>query len=163
MKITRKKLPWGLCIFLVLCTAGMLSAQNKPRYVPPETRILFIFDASQSMAVTWEKETKIAIARRVLISIIDSLEHLPNVQMALRMYGHQSPVPPQDCSDSRLEVPFAPGNASKIRQELRFVVPKGTTPIAHSLELGGNDFPPDCEQCRNIIILIIEWLPDSRG
>jgi Ca-activated chloride channel family protein len=98
-----------------------------------------------------------------LISIIDSLEHLPNVQMALRMYGHQSPVPPQDCSDSRLEVPFAPGNASKIRQELRFVVPKGTTPIAYSLAMGGNDFPPDCEQCRNIIILITDGVEACDG
>ena len=153
-----------LCIGLILgFSAGIVTAQNPPRYKPPDTRILFIFDASQSMAVPWQKETKIAIARRVLISIVDSLEYLPNVQMALRMYGHQSPVPPQDCSDTRLEVPFAAGNASKIRQELRFVVPKGTTPIAHSLELAGNDFPPDCENCRNIIILITDGVEACDG
>jgi len=134
-----------------------------PKYQPPETRILFIFDASQSMAATWQKETKISIARRVLIHIIDSLEQLPNVKMALRIYGHQSPVPPQNCNDTKLEVPFATGNAPLIRQKLRFVVPKGTTPIAHSLELGGSDFPPDAENPRNIIILITDGVEACDG
>ena len=115
------------------------------------------------MAGTWQKETKIAIARKVLIHIIDSLEQLPNVKMALRLYGHQSPVPPQNCNDTKLEVPFAKDNAPLIRQKLRYVVPKGTTPIAHSLELGGGDFPPDVENCRNIIILITDGVEACDG
>ena len=75
-----------ICFMVALLFANresMVSGQqNPPKYVPPETRILFIFDASQSMAGTWQKETKIAIARNVLIHIIDSLEQLPNVKMA---------------------------------------------------------------------------------
>jgi Ca-activated chloride channel family protein len=148
------------CIF----TSGSLLAQtNPPKYKPPETRILFIFDASQSMGGMWQKETKIAIARKVLIHIIDSLEQLPNVKMALRLYGHQSPVPPQNCDDTKLEVPFGKDNAPLIRQKLRFVVPKGTTPIAHSLELGAGDFPADVENCRNIIILITDGVEACDG
>jgi Ca-activated chloride channel family protein len=135
----------------------------RPKYIPPETRILFIFDASQSMAGKWEKETKISIAQKVLIHIIDSLESLDNIQMALRIYGHQSPVPPQDCNDTRLEVPFAKGNAPKIRQELRYITPRGTTPIAYSLEKGGADFPPECDNCRNIIILITDGIEACDG
>jgi Ca-activated chloride channel family protein len=134
-----------------------------PKYQPPDTRILFIFDASQSMAGTWQKESKISTARKVLIHIIDSLEQLPNVQMALRLYGHQQPVPPQDCNDTRLEVPFAKNNAPLIRQKLRYVVPKGTTPIAHSLELGGKDFPSDADNSRNIIILITDGVEACDG
>ena len=141
----------------------ILSSQEPKKYEPPDTRILFIFDASQSMAGYWEKNRKITIARKTLISIIDSLEHLDNVSMALRLYGHQSPVPPQNCNDTRLEVPFSKNNAPKIRQELRFVVPKGTTPIAHSLKLGANDFPPDCDNCRNIIILITDGIEACDG
>jgi Ca-activated chloride channel family protein len=149
---------WSISLF------QLSNAQtNPPKYQPPESRILFIFDASQSMAVTWQKQSKISIARKVLINIIDSLEHVPNVQMALRIYGHHSPVPPQDCSDTKLEVPFGPGNASKIRQQLRYVIPKGTTPIAHSLELGGGDFPPGCDNCRNIIILITDGVEACDG
>lgn len=151
-------------LFCLPFMTGPLAAQQKPpKYIPPESRILFIFDASQSMAVTWQKETKMAIARKVLIRIIDSIEHLPNVKMALRVYGHQSPVPPQDCSDSRLEVPFADGNAPRIRQVLRYLIPKGTTPIARSLELGGGDFPPDCDNCRNVIILITDGVEACDG
>jgi Ca-activated chloride channel family protein len=150
-------------LFSLALVVPMSGQQSPPKYTPPETRILFIFDASQSMAGMWQKETKIAIARRVLIHIIDSLQQLPNVKMALRIYGHQSPVPPQNCDDTKLEVPFAKDNAPLIRQKLRYIVPKGTTPIAHSLELGGGDFPPDVENCRNIIILITDGVEACDG
>jgi Ca-activated chloride channel family protein len=133
------------------------------KYISPDTRILFILDASQSMLGHWESDRKINIAIKTLISIVDSLEHLSNVQMALRVYGNKSPVPPQDCSDTQLEVPFAKNNASKIRQELNFIRPKGTTPIAHSLEMGGKDFPSDCDNCRNIIILITDAIEACDG
>ncbi|MBN2761869.1 MAG: VWA domain-containing protein [Bacteroidales bacterium] len=159
-------LKWFIPALYIMFMPLLLPAYGqtaKPKYEPPETRILFIFDASQSMLGKWEKESKIAIARKVLIHIIDSLEGLDNVQMALRVYGHQSPVPPQDCSDTRLEVPFAKGNAPKIRQELRYINPKGTTPIAYSLEKGGSDFPPDCDNCRNIIILITDGIEACDG
>lgn len=102
------------------------------------------------------------MAREVLLEMVDSLEKMPNVEMALRVYGHQSPVPPQDCSDTKLEVPFGPSNASTIRQKLRFINPKGTTPIAHSLELAPGDFPP-CSQCRNIILLITDGIEACDG
>ena len=87
---------------------------------------------------------------------------MPNVEMALRVYGHQSPVPPQDCSDTKLEVPFSPSNASRIRQKLKFINPKGTTPIARSLALAPDDFPP-CGNCRNIILLITDGLEACDG
>lgn len=145
-------------ITLSLILACNLPGQAPLKYKPPDTRILFVFDASQSMAGYWEKNRKIVIARKTLISIIDSLEYLDNVSMALRLYGHQSPVPPQNCNDTRLEVPFGKNNAPKIRQELRYVVPKGTTPIANSLRLAAKDFPPDCDNCRNIIILITDGI-----
>jgi Ca-activated chloride channel family protein len=152
----------GICILMLLSFLNIYS-QPPPKYEPPDTRILFIFDASQSMAGYWEKNRKIDIARKTLISIIDSLEHLENVSMALRLYGHQSPVPPQNCEDTRLEVPFGKNNAAKIRQELRFIIPKGTTPIAYSLQRGAKDFPADCDNCRNIIILITDGIEACDG
>jgi len=146
---------------LFLASPRLLAQQEETGYVPL-SRILFIFDASNSMAGIWDGELKINIARQVLIEMIDSLENMPNVEMALRVYGHQSPVPPQDCSDTRLEVPFSPQNASRIRQKLRFITPKGTTPIAHSLELAPGDFPP-CSNCRNIIVLITDGVEACDG
>lgn len=152
------------CLAAIGCfLSASLHSQEKLKYQPPDTRILFIFDASQSMNGYWQKNKKIDIAKNVLIHIIDSLEGLKNVKMALRLYGHQSVVPPQDCSDTRLEVPFGENNAGKIRQKLRFVMPKGTTPIAGSLEAGAHDFPPECENCRNIIILITDGIEACEG
>jgi len=126
------------------------------------TRILFIFDCSQSMAGLWQNEKKINVAREFLYQTIDSLEKIPNVQMALRVYGHQSPVPPQDCSDTKLEVPFSPKNGKNIKHLMRYLIPKGTTPIAYSLEQAGNDFP-ECDNCRNIIILITDGIEACEG
>jgi len=134
-------------------------SQNKNE----KTRILFIFDASQSMNGYWEESKKINIARKFLIRMIDSLEYENNVEMALRVYGHQSVVPPQDCSDTKLEVPFKPGNAGEIRQTLRYITPKGTTPIAHSLELAANDFPEVNSFTRNVIILITDGVEACDG
>jgi Ca-activated chloride channel family protein len=126
------------------------------------TRILFVFDASQSMAGYWESDQKINIARNFLINVIDSLQYLNNIQMALRVYGHQSPVPPQDCKDSKLEVPFDINNTLQIKQKLKYLKPKGTTPIAYSLERAAEDFPP-CDDCRNIIILITDGIEACEG
>jgi Ca-activated chloride channel family protein len=151
-----------ICLLFVFIQSPAQVTMPK-KYTPPDTRILFVFDASQSMLGIWGKDRKINIARRVLISIIDSLQNLDNVQMALRAYGFQSIVPPQDCNDTKLIVPFAKGNASKIRQELRYLNPKGTTPIAHSLELAGSDFPEECLDCRNIIILITDGIEACDG
>ncbi len=151
-----------LVLILIISFNTQYNWAQKSNPVPPTSRILFVFDASQSMYGTWESDKKINIARKYLINIIDSLEQLSNIQMALRVYGHQSPVPPQDCSDTKLEVPFKAGNASEIRQKLRYLIPKGTTPIAGSLELAANDFPK-CDNCRNIIILITDGVEACDG
>jgi len=153
-----KKIFTYILLFLSLQVGAQESQENES----PTSRILFIFDASQSMYGTWGENKKINIARKYLIQLIDSLEKTPNIQMALRVYGHQSPVPPQDCSDTKLEIPFSDRNASKIRQKLRYIIPKGTTPIANSLKLAANDFPP-CENCRNIIILITDGIEACDG
>jgi Ca-activated chloride channel family protein len=145
----------------LLLPFSLLSQEAETGY-EPSSRILFIFDASYSMSGPWEGETKINIARRVLVEMVDSIENLKNVEMALRVYGHQSPVPPQDCSDTKLEVPFGPNNAARIRQKLRFLSPKGTTPIANSLALAASDFPP-CSKCRNIIILLTDGVEACDG
>lgn len=129
---------------------------------PPLTRILLVLDGSQSMLAKWESGTKMMVAQQLLSELVDSLKRLEHVEMALRVYGHQRPVPPQDCSDTKLEVPFSKHNASKIKQKLRAIRPKGTTPIAHSLELSAYDFP-ECKPCRNIIILITDGIESCDG
>ncbi len=61
------------------------------------------------MNAQWGNSSKITIAKQLMIQTIDSLKMLENVELALRMYGHQTRIVPgkQDCSDTKLEVPFA--------------------------------------------------------
>ena len=145
-------------VFIFLLFSGFsLQAQREKKPDPIITRILFVFDGSQSMYARWESGQKIDVAQRLMSKMLDSLNslHQENLQLALRVYGHQKPVPPQDCNDTRLEVPFGEDNYNKIKRTLKSITPKGTTPIARSLERAAYDFG-DCENCRNIIILITD-------
>jgi Ca-activated chloride channel family protein len=147
-------------IFIFLCL-GFFSSIIRGQENDGKIRILFIFDGSNSMNAQWEKSSKIAIAKKLMTQTMDSLRGLENVELALRIYGHQSKILPgkQDCSDTKLEVPFASAsdNYQKIINEIRRLEPKGTTPIARSLEYSAEDFPP-CGDCRNIIILITDGI-----
>jgi Ca-activated chloride channel family protein len=156
-----KKIIWLFTVILFLLPFVLVKSQQ-PGPKKPLTRILFVFDCSQSMSGLWESDKKINIARNFLNKTIDSLEQVDNVEMALRVYGHQSYVPPQDCEDTRLEIPFAPNNGEKIKFKLRNLNPKGTTPIANSLRYSVGDFPP-CPTCRNIIILITDGIEACDG
>lgn len=122
------------------------------------TRILFVFDASNSMHGRWDESTRISVAKEVLIKTVDSLKNVPNLELALRIYGHQSPITPtfQDCQDTKLEIPFSPNNHGAIQRKIRQIEPKGTTPIARSLEASADDFPD--RKARNIIILITDGI-----
>ncbi len=133
-----------------------------PQKPKPVTRILFVFDASQSMYGRWQSDTKFNIASRLFSSLLDSLKNVKNLEMALRVYGHQKQYPPQVCNDTRLEVPFSKDNVGRIKHVLKTITPKGTTPIAYSLAQSANDFPP-CDNCRNVIILITDGLEECGG
>ena len=148
-----------LVLFLSVC-ASALKAQLEPDLPPPPTtRILFVFDASKSMYGRWQSGTKIEVAQRLMSQMLDSLAQIEDkpFQLALRVYGHQKPVPPQDCNDTNLEVGFSDNSIPRIKQTLRSLQPKGTTPIARSLMRAATDFPT-CDNCRNIIVLITDGI-----
>jgi Ca-activated chloride channel family protein len=136
--------------------------QQEEEKSPPLTRLLFVLDASQSMYGRWQSDMKITIARKLLSNLLDSLATVSNVELALRLYGHQFIFPPQVCNDSKLVVPFAKNNIPIIKTKLKSVVPKGTTPIAYALEQAAFDFP-ECDNCRNIIVLITDGLEECDG
>jgi Ca-activated chloride channel family protein len=151
---------------LLICTFSAAHTQYYPQEEeekpPPLTRILFVLDGSQSMYGRWQSDVKMNIAQNLLSNLLDSLQDVENIQLALRVYGHQKTYPPQDCNDTRLVVPFADDNAMRIKNQLRYIKPKGTTPIAAALEQSGGDFP-ECLDCRNIIILITDGLEECGG
>ncbi len=148
---------FAFCIAIL----GRVQAQQEL----PLTRILFIFDASNSMNGTWEAKPKINVATRLLSQALDSLRNVPDLQLGLRVYGHEKNyLHGQDCDDTQLKVPLGFSNVGAIKSSLKSLKPKGTTPIAATLEKAGGDFP-DCPRgdCRNIIILITDGIEECNG
>ncbi len=122
------------------------------------TRILFILDASNSMNARWGAQTRIDAAKELLAKTVDDIRDIPNLEIGLRVYGHQSPITAtyQDCNDTKLEVPFGKDNFGQVKARIKSIYAKGTTPIARSLEAAAGDFPDNTS--RNIIILITDGL-----
>lgn len=122
------------------------------------TRVLFILDASNSMNAKWGTDTRIEVAKDILIKCLDSIQGSENLEIALRVYGHQSPITAtyQDCNDTKLEIPFSKDNYDAVKTRIRTLSAKGTTPIARSLEAAAGDFPDN--KSRNVIILITDGL-----
>jgi Ca-activated chloride channel family protein len=148
-------------VFVISCTVSFAQIGTRQAQQVPPTRILLIFDFSNSMYGLWESDSKINIARKMVNRMVDSLAIVPNVQLALRAYGHQKKYPPQDCDDTKLEVPFSRDNAHMIKSRINTLQPKGTTPIAMSLEACAKDFPDN--KGRNIVILITDGKEECGG
>ena len=152
-----------LLILSILIAMLAFSQTRKPIVEdpdPPLTRILFIFDASMSMSDKWEGAQKFVKARELMFELLDSLERVQKehpLEVALRVYGHQSPVPPQDCHDSKLEVSFGERTIGLIRDKLMSI-----TPIAYSLGRSEEDFP-EGNDSRNIIILVTDGIEMCQG
>jgi Ca-activated chloride channel family protein len=142
------KAVWGF-IFLIIFSFG---------WAQTTTRILFILDASNSMNLDWNNQTRMAAAKDVLTKSVENLRGVPNLELALRVYGHQSNVTNtyQDCQDTKLEVAFGPSNIDPIKAKIKGLQAKGATPIARSLEAAAADFPDTL--ARNFIILITDGL-----
>lgn len=150
-----------LSVFFILLSNSVNAQGQSKRAVPQLTRILFLFDASNSMHGQWQSGVKIDIAKKLFGELLDSIANIENLELALRVYGHQKLVTPQDCDDTKLEVPFAKKNAYNIKKRLSEINPKGTTPIARSLEASANDFPD--KTSRNIVLLITDGIEACDG
>lgn len=162
------------CIFLLFHVLGYkvfsqkkdicLSCEQKKKALLQKstlTRVLIIFDASNSMSGKWNNQTKIEIAKSIAIRLIDSLSKVPNVQMALRVYGASVKYPPGDCKDSRLVIPFQFKNQSSIKQYIQQLKPTGITPIEYTLIQAASDFPDNSSL--NNIIIITDGIEECKG
>ncbi len=114
------------------------------------------------MLAKMENDLRMNVAKKLLSDLTDSLKVNPNVELALRVYGHLHHRRLQNCKDSKLEVPFRPGNHEVIINSLKNLQPQGNTPIAYSLQQSANDFTKD-DNARNIIIIITDGLESCGG
>lgn len=127
----------------------------------PLTRVLIIFDASNSMKNKWNNEQKISKAKTLALYLIDSLVKIPNTQLALRVYGATVKYPPGDCKDTKLVIPFKPNNTKEIKDYILQLQPTGITPIEYSLLQSVNDFPDN--KSLNNIIIITDGIEECNG
>jgi len=127
----------------------------------PITRVLLIFDASNSMSGKWQGKEKISIAKDLAFQLIDSLIKIPNVQLALRVYGATVKYPPGDCKDSKLVIPFKTNNIKEIKNLITSLKPTGITPIEYSLIQSVEDFPDNTSL--NNIIIITDGIEECKG
>lgn len=102
-------------------TGRAVAAQSSPR-------IVFILDASGSMAGKVGNEEKMLAARRVLK---DSIGKLPDAaEVGLIAYGHRSAT---DCEDIETLTPLAPLDRAALTRQIDALKPKGKTPITNAL------------------------------
>lgn len=147
---------------LLLLLASLGHAQEVQQQLPDKTRILFLLDGSGSMLAGWGDTNRITAAKELLGDLVDSLKANPKLELALRVYGHLYRRSSQNCKDTRLEVGFGKSNHNQIINELKTIEPKGTTPIAYSLEQAANDFPSTAGY-RNIVIIITDGIESCDG
>jgi Ca-activated chloride channel homolog len=146
-----------LCCAIILC-GNIVVAQTKTQ---KKMRILFIFDASNSMKGALGPKTKMEHAKEMFNRFIDSMGRHKNYEFALRMYGSTVAYPPGDCKDSKLVVPFSKNNIPQIKLKVKEAKPTGITPIEHSLTSSANDFPD--QNADNIVILITDGIEECGG
>src|SRR5690606_31256644 len=94
-------------------------------------------------------------AAMAILRIVDSIYAInPDVAFALRVFGAEFPASAAHCYDSKMEVPFAYQNRAQIAARLKYLYPKGYSPIAWSLEQAAeNDFERDDRYAYSIILI----------
>ncbi len=159
--MTQNRILYFLFFYILIGFSAFGQFVNK-QAVPKKVRILFLLDASGSMLGKWDGQVKMLGAKKILSELVDSLKVLNDVELGLRIYGHQFDKKYENCLDSKLEVPFQPFNHDLIKKKLEVITPKGTTPIAYSLEQAAYDFSTE-KNVRNIIILITDGIESCKG
>lgn len=148
---------------ILICFAVLLSVKGIGQTSEPQTRILFLFDASFSMTNKMGRnDSRMKVAKKLLGRMVDSLEKIDGLEIALRVYGHQYTTKDYNCKDTKLEVGFSPNNHEQIKSRLNEIKPSGTTLIAYSLEQAAYDFPVNSNS-RNIVILITDGIEECNG
>lgn len=156
MKKTRIAI--ALLLLSLFCSTGA-KAQLKNAFPGQKTRILFLLDASGSMLTEMGTTTRWAAAVNALTKMVDTLRTVNNLEVGLRVFGHNKPITLRDCYDTKLEIPFGPNNHKQMVNKLRTLKPLGFTSISQSLLASAKDFPEE-KNTRNLIIIITDGIEE---
>ncbi len=140
-------------------------AQQEPTYqIIKKKRILFIMDASGSMNEKWKGEKKWDLAIQNLTNLLDSfLTENQEIQIGIRLLGHQFRKELNICTDTKLEMPFNNAyNKKTLGKYIGELSPKGHTPLALALSESEKDFT-NSHLYENTIILITDGVENCFG
>jgi hypothetical protein len=124
--------------------------------------VLLVLDASGSMnARLPSAEARIDIARGAIKGVAALIP--AEAQLALRLYGSQSPRADKNCHDTLLAVPFGPAGSggAAIAQAVDGAPAQGYTPIAMVLGEAAKDFPADAKE--RVVVLVSDGKETCAG
>lgn len=141
-----------------------LAQQESTYQIIKKKRILFIMDASGSMNEKWKGEKKWDLAIQNLTNLLDSfLTENQEIQIGIRLLGHQFRKELNICTDTKLEMPFNNAyNKKTLGKYIGELSPKGHTPLALALSESEKDFT-NSHLYENTIILITDGVENCFG
>ena len=150
-------------VLIVLTSVLALSPTTRSAAQASITYIQLILDASGSMYGKLPAGgTRISAAKDVLSSFINRLPNDPNLNVGLRIYGANTAAGSAEaCQDSKLVLPMKGLERAALQETVVRTKPKGSTPIAYSLEQAAQDFPVD--DSRKLIVLVTDGQESCRG
>ena len=116
---------------------GLLRIAAEPSALVSKRSVEIILDVSGSMWGKTNGRIKMRVASETLRDALTWLP--PDIQLGLRVYGHQSDRYDHNCRDTARLVEPALDNRDRIRSAISHLTPKGQTPIAYSLEQAAQD------------------------
>jgi hypothetical protein len=149
----RKYLKYSFLLLLTLVSIRSFS-QTKNEYKQP--RILILLDGSSSMLNEWTSgKNRFKAAGNIILTLMDSIYNVNDqVEFGLRVYGHEHPVPENNCFDTKKEVIFTKSNMTQMSLRLESLHPMGVSPIAYSLKVAAeNDFVDERDYAYSLVLV----------
>lgn len=155
-------------VWLIILTFFLFHTQHsfaQKTNAEKNPRILILLDGSSSMIKEWTgDQIRFKAASTIVDKLMDSIYSVNrDVEFALRVYGHQSPTPRNNCYDSKLEVMFSKNNYTQMMLRLAALHPLGVSPIAYSLEEAATNDMVDLSNNKYSLILITDGGESCEG
>lgn len=138
------------------CSSGENCA-NGPASLGQKQNLLIILDASSSMGLLLDGETKMDTAKQALISYLTQAEKYPHLQIGLAVYGNKGSDSEADkvtsCTSAEIVAEIGRLSSSTASNYLNLIEPIGWAPIGQAL-IQSQEIFADKEADSNHILII---------